>query len=253
MAHISKLANIMRPFIIIPVLFFFISCQDRDKNFDGTAKNYTPITVDTNCINPWSKAYFELSSKNFDTVTTAIRAKLVSVLGEHIFNEIEFKIMSDSIKKAVFNMDSAFISGDILIDTTNLLRLKDNLNYYMSAEMTPRVNPDWKNLFTQFKQFTYQKTSRFEIGYTITPCIKKIINLKGQFKRERKGKALPDYSKSTNARIDRINIYDCLLNISILIAVDDKSGLLNTKRQFYEVKIIDTAKVFTTIDIMTQK
>lgn len=53
--------------------------------------------------------------------------------------------------------------------------------------------------------------------------------------------------------IDEINIYDCILNISILIDLDDKSRLLKDKRQFYELIITDTAKVFTTIDLGLKK
>ena len=243
----------MRPFIIISVLLILVSCQNGDKNFDGTTKNYSPIGLDTNCINPWSNAYFELKTKDFDTVILAIKTKLTSVLGDKIFDEKEIKIMSDSIRKAVFNLDSALTSNEIEIDTTNLLQLKNDLNYYMSNILSSRKNLNWKYFFTQFDQFTFQQTSNFEIGYTITPCIKKILRQEGQFKRKRKGNSLPDYSKNSDAHVDRVNVYDCILNISVLIQVDDKSGLVNSKRQYYEVKINDTAKVFTTIDILAQK
>ena len=247
----------MRPLFIISLLLllflFLFSCKDKDKNFDGTTKNYTPIKPDTSCINPCNMAYFELRSKNFDTVLLAIRTKLTSVLGDKIFDENAIQILGDSIKKAAFSLDSHLTPDDIQIDTTNLLHLNDDLKYYMSDELTPRRNLNWRYYFTQSDQFTFQHTSNFEIGYTITPCIKQILRQEGQFKRKRKGNSLPDYSKGSDAHVDRVNIYDCLLNICILIEVDDKSEMVNSKRQFYEVKISDTAKVFTGIDILTQK
>lgn len=243
----------MRLFIITSIILVLVSCKERNKNIYENAKNFYPISIDSSCINPSSDAYFELKTKNFDSVVLAVKTKLSSVLGTKTFDEIQSKIMADSIKKAVFNLDSAFIFGDIQIDITNLLSLKNDLSHYMSNILTPRRISNWENNFTQFEQFTFQKTSNFEIGYIITPCIKKILKQEGQFKRQRKGNSLPKFSKESNAYIDRINIYDCIMNISIILSVDDKSGLTNTKRQFYEIKITDTAKVFTTIDILTQK
>ena len=247
------LTIIMRPVIFLSFLFFLLSCRESDKSFDGTVKNYTPIKVDTNCLNPWSDAFFELKTKNFDTVASAIKTKLLAVLGPGTFDETQVLIMQDSLKKAVFTFDSAFILGDIQIDTTNLLGLKDHLNYYTSNRLTPRDNPGWKYYLTQNDLFTFQKTPDFEIGYTFYPCIKKILGKEGKFKRQRKGKSLPEYSKGSDTHVDQINIYNCLMNFSIHISIDDKRGFNNPKRQYYEVRISDTAKVFTTIDLESGK
>lgn len=242
----------MKPLIIVPLLLIITACHNHDKGAGETLKNNSPITIDTNCINPWNKAYFELTTKNFDTVVLAVKSKLTSILGTAVFDDNQFSIMQDSIKKAVFNTESGYKTGEIQIDTTNLLTLKDQLAYYLSDKITPRENAGWKNILTQQDQFTYQETSGTEIGYTILPCIKKIIRQEGKFKRIRKGSSLPEYSKNSPSLTDEINIYDCILNISIHLDVYQSSTFNNPKKQYYEVLIKDTAKVFTTINLLPE-
>lgn len=239
--------------IVISVLFMFISCQQGDKNFDGIAKNYTPVVADTNCLNAGSNAYFELKEKNFDTLILAIKTKLRSVLGEQIFGEEETNIMSDSIKQAVFDLEPAFASNEIQIDTTNLLLLKEDFDYYMNNMLTPRENLNWRHYFTPSGQYVLQQNENVEIRYTLVPCIKRIIGQEGQFKRIRRRNAMPGYLKNSDAHVDRVNIYDCMLNISVLIQVTDKSVSEDPRPQYYEVIITDTAKVFTTMDMMDPK
>jgi len=235
----------MKPLFPIVALFLLFACQNRTRNFDGSQKNYTSITRDTNCINPWSDAFFELKNKNFDTIALALKTKIQAVLGPEVFDEGQYSNMQDSIRKTIFSIGQAFQSGDIQVDTTNLSALKDYLPYYLSNKLTPRKVDDWKCHFLRDDYFTYQQSAEVEIGYLFYPCIKKILRKEGTFKRLRKGSTLPDYATGSNGHVDQIHIYDCLLTLTIHLNIDDKSGFFDPERQFYEVKLADTAKLFT--------
>lgn len=107
----------MKSIIFIMALLGLLSCNEGSNNDNDIIRNYTPIPADTNCLSPWSNAFFKLKTKNIDTVIAMLNSKIVSVLGSKVFNDDESLIMRDSIRRAIFPFDSAFIKGDIQIDT----------------------------------------------------------------------------------------------------------------------------------------
>ncbi len=238
----------MRAFIFIETFLCLVSCSTETKNLDGTLKNYTPFSRDKNCINPWNQAFFEFKSLNIDSVTALINAKITAVLGSKVYDENNHMILKDSVRKAMFTYDSAFIRGDIQIDTVNLLQLKDYLSYYSGSQLTPGIF-DGKYILTQKNLSTFYDNPKFNIEIELHPCIKKIIGLNGKFKRLRQNQEQPEHARGSAGYVDQVNEYTCLTNLSIYIQIDDKSKMINPDRQFYEIKLTDSCNVFTSVDL----
>jgi hypothetical protein len=243
------MTKMQRLCLFITAPLFLFSCQERKGTMAASARNYEPLAWDTACIAPWSDAFFELHNQNFESISFALQKKLKSILGDEVFDEKAFGVLKDSLKNAVFSLQYAIDSGNFIMDTTNLLLLKDPSGYYVSDTIRP-ATLDWRKLLTQHDLFTYQTSGKSEIGYTIQPCIKKLFKQVSTIKRERKREALPEYSKNSNGFVDKLNVYSCLFYLLIHIDISDKSGIFSPRKQFYIVSLIDTAKVYSSQDLL---
>ena len=238
----------MKQVFLIAGLTAIFSCKQTSGKLEE--ENYKPIAIDTSCQNIWSDAFFELGTKNFNTLTLSVKNKLVSVLGSDVFTKEHIAIMQDSLRKSIFPWQKALSLGELQIDTTDLISMGERqFDYYANEEIKPGKH-EWERMLTQTDLFTFQNLADFDISYTIYPCIKKLSKRIGKFKRWRKGSVLPEYAQATNGGfVDQVFVYSGDLNLAIHIRISDKTGILKVRNQFYEVKMTDSAKIYSTQEL----
>ena len=237
----------MKQYLAIIVLTILLSCKEK-----GDMKgSHTPIPYDSICITQWSSSFFELETQDFDFITDSVYNTLKKILGSSSFSEKEFAGMKDTLKKAVFSLEDELRIGNYQIDTTNLLLMKDHIKYYLSDSMHQRKY-NWKKMITQNHLTSFQNSKDFEIGYDVQPCIKKLYEQTSKLKRVRKGNSLPAFSKGSNGLLDQVNVYKCLLHLSIYLDVTDKSGFSTPRRRYYKIQFVDFAKVYSDVDLKKQ-
>ncbi len=230
----------MKILLHILILAFLFSCEHRkDEKLIPFKNAYQEFeNADYNLSN--SDHYYRMM--NFDRMKFCkiIAEKHSEIFQDRKIESLVNKDISDWLRDSVFIGSSHTMNGTFLMDTTNMLILKEPFEYYIQSEIK-RGQTVLNELFQIRNSMHTVNIQGKEIHYEIVPVNGKLIRKQGEYRIETTGDYIPEYMR-TSGRVDKANVrYFCDLYLIDWYVLISSNGFFNDK---LALKITDTTAYY---------
>lgn len=224
---------------LLLVLLLILSCGEQ-RNYDGSPKNYTQISLDTACSSIGIGPLIIFDSLSFQIIADTVANKLVALLGNEAFTEEAQAMIKDSLHKQLFALDTHMLRNEFMLfekDTATNAPRNQSMFY---SQYTRRLNCMPGTILFPTSDMSHINFNNIDILYTIYSCYTLLDDKADTLMRERKGALLPPYSKGSVAHLDPLLMRRAKFSVQIILSIDDNRGLINEDRQHYEIRLTDT-------------
>jgi hypothetical protein len=217
------------------LLLLFASCGER-KNHDGSAKNYSPISYNSECNVLATGGAVLFDTLKFKSIGDVVEKKLVAVLGDNAFTKEDAVIMRKLLYYKMFTLDEFILKKElILLEKDNTSEQENHTS--KNAPITHIRKIQAGKLLHPTDLIFDQKLSNAHIHVKITSCSSNFEENPDTIKWEKRGDFISGKSQSIITRLDTMIMQHGRFFLSVYLSIDDKSGLINEKRQYYKILI----------------
>lgn len=232
----------MKKIIFIPIIILFFSCTNShdkkevvsNKNLELYKAQYKEYFSGTNSKLTATNSYFQMKNFDLEGMTDTILKINDEIFEDESIKEIVNNDIADWLRDSIFIGSSKTRKGSFVLDTTNMLTLKNPSKYYTNSEIK-KGQAVRNKLFQKIHSPHMINIDGQKIYYYIRPGKEKLVKEIGQYRVETTKDYLPTYEKNRNKKYDIRHFCDLYI-MDFYIIVRSKAFFKGT----YAFKIKDS-------------